>query len=116
MKLATLTIASALFAVHAVAQTDSGNSTGNSTDASTTTTNQSAETSQSDSGSAMAQSKVRDQLTKAGFQNVEILDASYLVRAQTEDGNTVLMVIDPPIGGTSGDASTSSDAEQKTNN
>jgi|GEM_PF-5853161 len=58
MKLATLTIASALFAVHAVAQTDSGNSTGNSTDASTTTTNQSAETSQSDSGSAMAQSKV----------------------------------------------------------
>lgn len=116
MKLATLTIASALFAVHAVAQTDSGNSTGNSTDASTATTNQSAETSPSDSGSAMAQSKVRDQLTKAGFQNVEILDASYLVRAQTEDGNTVLMVIDPPIGGTSGDADTSSDAEQKTKN
>ena len=57
--------------------------------------------------SAASQEKVREQLAEAGFQQVEILDASYLVRAQTEEGNTVLMVIDPPMGGMGSGGSTS---------
>ncbi|MCB4823572.1 hypothetical protein [Roseicella aerolata] len=48
---------------------------------------------------AMSQDKLRQQLTQAGFREVQILDAAYLVRAKTQDGNTVLMMIDPPPGG-----------------
>ncbi|MGK9287025.1 hypothetical protein CN934_28135 [Ensifer sp. MMN_5] len=48
--------------------------------------------------------KLKDDLSKAGFKQVEILDATYLVRAETEQGNRVLMLIDPPadMGQTTG--------------
>lgn len=46
--------------------------------------------------------RVRQQLSGAGFQNVQIIDAAYLVRADTGDGNRVLMLINPPMGGASG--------------
>lgn len=47
----------------------------------------------------MSQDKLRQQLTQAGFREVKILDAAYLVQAKTQDGNTVMMMIDPPHGG-----------------
>jgi hypothetical protein len=49
---------------------------------------------------AMSQDKLRQQLTKAGFSNVKILDAAYLVQARTEDGSDVMMMINPPTSGT----------------
>ncbi len=49
---------------------------------------------------AMSQDKLRQQLTKAGFSNVKILDAAYLVQARTEDGHDVMMMINPPASGT----------------
>lgn len=56
---------------------------------------------------AMSQDKLRQQLTKAGFSNVKILDAAYLVQARTEDGNDVRMMINPPASGTRTSGATS---------
>lgn len=47
---------------------------------------------------AMSQDRLRQVLGQAGFQNVRILDAAYLVQAQTREGDTVMMVINPPSG------------------
>jgi hypothetical protein len=48
---------------------------------------------------AMSQQQLRQQLTQAGFRDVQIVDAAYLVQARTQDGNTVLMMINPPSAG-----------------
>jgi hypothetical protein len=45
---------------------------------------------------AMSQQRLRQQLTQAGFQDVRIVDAAYLVEAKTQDGNTVYLMINPP--------------------
>jgi hypothetical protein len=45
---------------------------------------------------AMTQDKLRQTLQQAGFQNVTVLDAAYLVQAKSKDGDTVLMMINPP--------------------
>ncbi|MEJ1934514.1 hypothetical protein WDZ92_30320, partial [Nostoc sp. NIES-2111] len=37
-----------------------------------------------------------DQLRQSGLRNIQILDTTYLVRAKTQDGRTVLMIVDPP--------------------
>lgn len=59
---------------------------------------------------AMTQDRLRQTLESAGFQQIQILDAAYLVQAQTEDGDTVFMVINPPMGaGGAGMAGTGSD-------
>ncbi|QLF68447.1 hypothetical protein FE840_002160 [Peteryoungia desertarenae] len=100
MKIAALTFAVSLLAVPALAQT-SDTSTGSAN----TGTDSAATTSQTGVG-PMDQQKLRDQLSQAGFSNVQILDASYLVQAQTQDGNQVLMVIDPPMRGAMGSTST----------
>ncbi|GAA0566353.1 hypothetical protein GCM10009416_00380 [Craurococcus roseus] len=57
---------------------------------------------------AMGQERLRQQLTQAGFRDVQILDTAYLVQARTQDGNTVLMTINPPSAGsqTSGSSGT----------
>lgn len=55
---------------------------------------------------AMSQDNLRKQLQQAGFKNVQIIDAAYLVQAQTSDGNTVFMTVNPPA--MSGSSSTSS--------
>ncbi len=55
----------------------------------------------------MSQDKLRQQLTQAGFREVQILDAAYLVQAQTQDGQTVMMMIDPPHGGSQTSRATS---------
>lgn len=55
---------------------------------------------QAQSGSGQASpvtaENLKKQLTDAGFQQVQVLDATYLVQAQTKEGNRVLMLIDPP--------------------
>ena len=45
---------------------------------------------------AMTQAKLRKTLQQAGFKNIRVVDANYLVQAQTEDGDNVLMFINPP--------------------
>lgn len=102
MKTIAMTMAFGLLAAPAFAQTSGGSSS----DATEGQTGQSAQAGSSSQMSAASQEKVRNQLTQAGFKQVEILDASYLVRAQTEEGNTVLMVIDPPMGGMGSGGST----------
>ncbi|MBP2295054.1 hypothetical protein [Azospirillum rugosum] len=56
---------------------------------------------------AMSQDKLRKQLEQAGFKNVQVLDAAYLVQAQTQDGNQVFMTINPPSSMSGGSASAS---------
>ncbi|MDX2205289.1 MAG: hypothetical protein NW223_21255 [Hyphomicrobiaceae bacterium] len=45
---------------------------------------------------AMTQDKLRKSLQDAGFKSVRVVDAAYLVQAQSEDGENVLMYINPP--------------------
>jgi uncharacterized protein Smg (DUF494 family) len=53
--------------------------------------------------SAKSQQQVQDTLKQAGFQDVRILDAAYIVNAKTKDGEQVTMFIDPPMtAGSSG--------------
>lgn len=53
-----------------------------------------------------SQQEVRDSLTKAGFTNVQILDATYLATGKTKNGDQITMMIDPTVkprsGGSSG--------------
>lgn len=49
--------------------------------------------------SAMSQDKLRSSLQSAGFQDVRVVDAAYLVRAKSADGSPVFMMIDPPAAG-----------------
>jgi hypothetical protein len=39
---------------------------------------------------------MRDALKNAGFTNIRVLDAKYLVPAKDHDGNTVFMAVNPP--------------------
>ncbi|HZD90171.1 MAG TPA: hypothetical protein VE224_08740 [Pseudolabrys sp.] len=45
---------------------------------------------------AMTQRKVRQALQQAGFKNIRVLGASYLIQAKDNNGNTVYMAISPP--------------------
>lgn len=45
---------------------------------------------------AMSQDALRRALEGAGFSNIQIVDATYLVRAQSPDGEQVVMFLDPP--------------------
>lgn len=58
--------------------------------------NQSATSQQT---AATAQ-KVRQSLQQAGFQDINVVDAAYVVHARTSEGNLVLMYVDPPGGPT----------------
>lgn len=49
--------------------------------------------------STAAQTQLRQSLEQAGFKNVKIVDAAYMVRARTADGNMAVMYIDPPAVG-----------------
>lgn len=44
----------------------------------------------------MNQERLKKVLGEAGFQNVRVLDESFLVQAQTKDGDPVIMMINPP--------------------
>lgn len=94
-----LTAGLAMGASGALAQTSGSGSSGSA--------NQSAQHGKS---STMTQEKLRQSLTQAGFQDVRIVDASYLVQAKTKDGDTVVMMINPPdmTGSASSSSSSSS--------
>jgi len=57
------------------------------------------------------QKQVRDSLTKAGFQSVQILDATYLARGKTQNGDQITMMIDPSA--TTGEASSGGSSPQQ---
>lgn len=71
-----------------------------------------ADTAKKQQLSAMTQDKLKQSLEKAGFTNVRVVDATYMVHAQTSDGNNVVMYINPPsvgsaaTGGSSGASGT----------
>jgi hypothetical protein len=71
-----------------------------------TSQNDGASQSASDSGSegsrdrakvmAMSIDTLRSSLKEAGFRNIRVVDATYLVHATTSDGNVVVMTVNPP--------------------
>jgi hypothetical protein len=60
---------------------------------------------QSQQFSAMSKQKLRSALEQAGFSQINIVDAAYVVRAKTKDGENVVMYIDPPAVGKQSGAS-----------
>jgi uncharacterized membrane protein len=46
---------------------------------------------------AMTQDKVRQVMKDAGFTNVTIMDAAYLVQATTKDGDQMLVLVNAPM-------------------
>lgn len=58
----------------------------------------SAQMGQSTGRAIVSADKLRQNLEQAGFKDVTVVDAAYLVHAQTKDGDFVLMLIDPPGG------------------
>ncbi|UEM01838.1 hypothetical protein JL101_017735 [Skermanella rosea] len=63
--------------------------------------------------SLASQQQVRTALTKAGFQNVQILDATYLARGKTQNGDQITMMIDPSATTGSSEASNGSSSSQQ---
>ncbi|MBZ9674014.1 hypothetical protein [Mesorhizobium sp. ES1-3] len=61
---------------------------------------QSSDTQTGSSQQPVSAEKLKTQLSNAGFKQVQVLDTAFLVKAQTEDGNDVLMLINPPGAGT----------------
>lgn len=68
---------------------------------------QSAASSQQDMQmQAMSRDRLAKSLEQAGFKNVTVVDATYLVQAQSPHGDQVMMLIDPPaVSTTSGGSS-----------
>ena len=61
-----------------------------------------------------AQDKLRQSLDKAGFEDIEIVDAAYLVHAHDADGRFTVIYIDPPATTTgSGSEAAASSAMSK---
>jgi len=65
---------------------------------------------QSGNKSAAEQTKVRQSLEQAGFKDVKIMDAAYMVHARTASGEMAVLYIDPPsvASGTTGSGSAGS--------
>ncbi len=63
-------------------------------DAGGATTGASPTAQKAGSGSGLVQ-KMRDDLAKAGFTDIQIMPSSFLVRAKDSAGNPVMMVINP---------------------
>ncbi len=53
---------------------------------------------------AMTQAKVTKSLQNAGFTDIRVVDATYLIHAKTSDGNNVVIYIDPPTSMTAASA------------
>ena len=62
----------------------------------------------------MTQDRLRQVLSQAGFQEVKIVDAAYLVQAQTKEGDSVLMLINPPSMGNMSSTSATGSAPKST--
>ena len=79
----------------------------------------SASSQQSPKIQAMSQDRLQKSLEQAGFKNVTVVDATYLVEAQSPHGDRVMMLIDPPPAGmasASGGGSSSSGSSQQQQN
>ncbi|UEM18597.1 hypothetical protein JL100_015880 [Skermanella mucosa] len=63
--------------------------------------------------SLASQQQVRTALTKAGFQSVQILDATYLARGKTQNGDQITMMIDPSAITGSSEASSGGSSSQQ---
>lgn len=83
--------AGAAVALPAAAQTSSPGASGSSG-----TAGQQSGGAQAGSQSLVVpRGEIRSELEKAGFKNVRILDAAYLVQAETSANEAVLMVVNP---------------------
>lgn len=136
--LAGFTAIGLLFAVPAFAQQDQQNQPGaqqNQQDRTTTPQAGDTQPGQQDTGTqagdrqpgqqqaqtgrpgqprAMTPDRVRQVLEDAGFQQIQIIDAAYVIQAQTEDGDTVIMMINPPARAGAGATGTGTDTDRTT--
>ncbi|HEX2528811.1 MAG TPA: hypothetical protein VHL31_21275 [Geminicoccus sp.] len=80
--------AAALFTLPAMAASDD--------QASGQQANKSGSNQQGSQIQAMTQSELRGSLEQAGFTDITVLDATYLVQAKTAKGDEVTMFINPP--------------------
>lgn len=96
MLLTTTILAAMAFGATAASAQSSGQS---GTAGSASTSSQSTQASSGAMPKAMSQDKVRQVMKDAGFTNVRILDATYLVQASTKDGDQILVVLNPPAIG-----------------
>jgi hypothetical protein len=110
MRLLTTTAALALAATLPAAAQQSGTQQPGSQAQKQDTQQQGAQQSGKPDVSAMSQQKLRQSLQQAGFKDINIVDAAYVVHAKTQDGNFVVMYIDPPSSMTGGRNTTGSGA------
>jgi hypothetical protein len=59
-----------------------------------------------------AQEKLREALQRAGFRDIRIVDATYVIHARTQDGNFVVMYVNPSDAGA--DSTTTGEARTET--
>lgn len=117
MRVVTVLAATAAFAfaIPALAQQGGASSGSSRTGQTASPGSSSAQTSTPSSGgaaNAMTQQALRQSLEQAGFQDIEVLDAAYLVQARTKDGDEVTMMINPPSAGTAASGSSTSGSGQ----
>jgi hypothetical protein len=55
-----------------------------------------ASSAQQQEWQAMSQAQLRSSLEKAGYKNIRVVDAAYVVEAQGPSGEQVVMYINPP--------------------
>ena len=107
------------FSVAAHGQSNSGGTKPDANRASNNTSASSSDQSKSQASSsarAMSQDKLRQVLSQAGFENVRVIDAAYLIQAKTKEGESVTMILNPPtMGGSDSSARNTSGASQSSN-
>lgn len=101
--------------VAAHAQSSSGSDTNKSgSGSSTSASDRSGQAN--DRARAMSQDKLRQVLSQAGFENIRVIDAAYLIQARTKDGEAVTMMLNPPaMAGSDGSARNTSGSGQSDN-
>lgn len=70
----------------------------------------------SDNARPMTTEKLKTQLSNAGFKQVKVLDTTYLVQAQTQDGDKILMMINPPANMSETTSSTTQGTDNQNQN
>ena len=87
----------ALGAAPALAQSSGTSSGGSSGQTTTSSSGQSSQSASQAMPKPMTQDKVNQVMKEAGFTNVTILDAAYLVQGTTKDGDQVLVMLNAPM-------------------
>jgi hypothetical protein len=96
-------LAAALGAPAFAASNDTGSSQSNANSGASSTTagqqgmnqNQQGASGQNTPAGRQIVQKVRDDLTKAGYSDIQVMPSSFLVRAKDSSGNPVIMLINP---------------------